>query len=100
MKEHYTLECAPRSRTTALDSNIFRLRRGCHWNRLPQKIPDDSFVLRTFVRGKAAGVFVRISATRCREWVLSRPTFSLAYRARRSSSWANRLHCGASCGGP
>ena len=31
-----------------LDGIIFRMRTGCHWNRLPKELGDDSTIHRTF----------------------------------------------------
>ena len=31
-----------------LDGIIFRMRTGCHWNRLPRELGDDSTIHRTF----------------------------------------------------
>ena len=33
-----------------LDGIIFRMRTGCHWNRLPRELGDDSTIHRTFQR--------------------------------------------------
>ena len=33
-----------------LDGIIFRMRSGCHWNRLPRELGDDSTIHRTFQR--------------------------------------------------
>ena len=34
-----------------LDGIIFRMHSGCHWNRLPRELGDDSTIHRTFQRG-------------------------------------------------
>jgi putative transposase len=46
----------------ALEAILFRLRSGCQWNHLPQDLPDDSSVHRTFQRWIALGVFDRLWA--------------------------------------
>jgi len=46
----------------ALDAILFRLRSGCQWNHLPEELPDDSSVHRTFQRWIQLGVFDRIWA--------------------------------------
>jgi transposase len=54
-----------RRRTDAravLNAVIFRLRSGCQWNRLPQDLPDDSTVHRTFQRWVRLGVLAGIWA--------------------------------------
>jgi transposase len=53
-----------------LDAILFRLRRGCQWNHLPARFPDDSSLHRTFQRWVRAGVFARLGAVliaRCEE---------------------------------
>ena len=45
-----------------LDAVIFRLRTGCQWNHLPEELPDDSTVHRTFQRWVRLGVLERIWA--------------------------------------
>ena len=45
-----------------LDAVIFRLRTGCQWNHLPNELPDDSSVHRTFQRWVKLQVFDRIWA--------------------------------------
>jgi putative transposase len=44
----------------ALDAIIFRMRSGCQWNRLPNELPDDSSVHRTFQRWIEKGVLDEI----------------------------------------
>ena len=39
-----------------LDGIIFRMRTGCHWNRFPEELGDDSAIHRTFQRGVELGV--------------------------------------------
>ena len=39
-----------------LDGIIFRIRTGCHWNRLPKELGDDSTIHRTFQRWVELGV--------------------------------------------
>jgi putative transposase len=46
----------------ALNGIIFRMRSGCHWNRLPKEFGDDSTLHRTFQRWVERGVFVRVWA--------------------------------------
>jgi putative transposase len=46
-----------------LDAILFRLRRGCQWNQLPERFPDDSAVHRTLQRWVRVGVFERLWAT-------------------------------------
>jgi transposase len=46
-----------------LDAIMFRLRTGCQWNQLPERLPDDSSVHRTFQRWVRLGLFERIWAT-------------------------------------
>ncbi len=46
----------------AFDGLIFRLRTGCHWNRLPREYGDDSSVHRTFQRWVERGVIGRLWA--------------------------------------
>ena len=43
-----------------LDGIIFRMRSGCHWNRLPRELGDDSTIHRTFQRWVELGVLERI----------------------------------------
>ena len=43
-----------------LDGIIFRMRTGCHWNRLPRELGDDSTIHRTFQRWVELGVLERI----------------------------------------
>ena len=45
-----------------LDGIIFRMRTGCHWNRLPGELGDDSTIHRTFQRWVRLGVLERIWA--------------------------------------
>ena len=45
-----------------LDAIIFRMRTGCHWNRLPKELGDDSIIHRTFQRWVELGVLERIWA--------------------------------------
>jgi putative transposase len=45
-----------------LDTLIFRLRTGCHWNQLPERLADDSSAHRTMQRWIACGVFDAIWA--------------------------------------
>ena len=54
----------------ALDAILFRRRRGCQWNQLPARFPDDSSLHRTFQRWVRAGVVARLGAVliaRCEE---------------------------------
>ena len=46
-----------------LDGVIFRMRSGCHWNRLPRELGDDSTIHRTFQRWVELGVLERIWAS-------------------------------------
>jgi len=46
----------------ALNAIIFRLRTGVQWNHLPQELPEDSSVHRTFQRWLHRGVFDRLWA--------------------------------------
>ena len=50
-------------RRPVLDAVIFRLRSGCQWNHLPEELPDDSTVHRTFQRWVRLGVLKAIWAT-------------------------------------
>ena len=43
-----------------LDAIIFRMRPGCHWNRLPSHLGDDSTFHRAFQRWVELGVLERI----------------------------------------
>ena len=43
-----------------LNGIIFRLRSGCHWNRLPKELGDDSTIHRTFQRWVGTGVLHRM----------------------------------------
>ena len=43
-----------------LDGIIFRMHAGCHWNRLPRELGDDSTIHRTFQRLVELGVLERI----------------------------------------
>ena len=43
-----------------LDGIIFRMRTGCHWNRLPRELGDDSTIHQTFQRWVELGVLKRI----------------------------------------
>ena len=43
-----------------LDAIIFRMRTGCHWNRLPSHLGDDSTIHRAFQRWVELGVLERI----------------------------------------
>lgn len=45
-----------------LDGIIFRMRSGCHWNRLPRELGDDSTIHRTFQRWVELGVLERVWA--------------------------------------
>ena len=45
-----------------LDGIIFRMRTGCHWNRLPRELGDHSTIHRTFQRWVELGVLERIWA--------------------------------------
>ena len=45
-----------------LDGIIFRMRTGCHWNRLPGELGDDSTIHSTFQRWVRLGVLERIWA--------------------------------------
>ena len=45
-----------------MDGIIFRMRSGCHWNRLPRELGDDSTIHRTFQRWVELGVLERIWA--------------------------------------
>ena len=45
-----------------LDGIIFRMRTGCHWNRLPKELGDDSTIHRTFQRCVELGLLERIWA--------------------------------------
>ena len=45
-----------------LDGIIFRMRTGCHWNRLPQELGDGSTIHRTFQGWVELGVLERIWA--------------------------------------
>lgn len=47
----------------ALTAILFRLRSGCQWNHLPQELPDDSSVHRTFQRWVRLGLFDRLWAS-------------------------------------
>ena len=47
---------------TILDGIIFRMRSGCHWNRLPRELGDASTIHRTFQRWAELGVLERIWA--------------------------------------
>jgi transposase len=38
---------------------VFRMRRGCQWNQLAERFPDDSSGHRTFQRGVRLGLFQR-----------------------------------------
>ena len=68
--ERVLAECDPPARfgprrvdqRAAFDGLIFRLRSGCHWNRLPREYGDDSSVHRTFQRWVRRGVLVRLWA--------------------------------------
>ena len=46
-----------------LNGIIFRMRSGCQWNHLPEELPDDSTVHRTFQRWVRLGVLKAIWAT-------------------------------------
>ena len=46
-----------------LDGIIFRMRSGCHWNRLPQELGDDSTIHRTFQRWMELGLLGRLAAS-------------------------------------
>jgi transposase len=46
----------------ALNANIYRLRTGCQWNRLPASFPSDSSVHRTLQRWVRRGVLDRVWA--------------------------------------
>lgn len=53
-----------------LNGIIHRMRSGCHWNRLPKDLGDDSTIHRTFQRWEACDLFPRIWAviqSRCDE---------------------------------
>ena len=73
--ERVLAECDPPARfgpervdqRAAFDGLIFRLRTGCHWNRLPREYGDDSSVHRTFQRWVARGVLVRLWAELVRD---------------------------------
>ena len=73
--ERVLAECDPPARfgpervdqRAAFDGLIFRLRTGCHWNRLPRVYGDDSSVHRTFQRWVARGVLVRLWAELVRD---------------------------------
>lgn len=41
---------------------IFRMRTGCHWNKMPKELGDDSTIHRTFQRWQQLGVFEEIWA--------------------------------------
>ena len=43
-----------------LNGIIFRMRTGCHWNRLPRELGDDRTIHRTFQRWVELGVLERI----------------------------------------
>ena len=45
-----------------LDGIIFRMRTGCHWNRLPRELGGNSTILRTFQRWVDLGGVERIWA--------------------------------------
>ena len=51
-----------------LDGIIFRMRTGCHWDRLPRELGDDSTIHRTFQRWVVLGVLERTLAwlSKCR----------------------------------
>ena len=56
-------KCAGRKRVhprRILDGIIFRMRTGCHWNRLPRHLGDDSTIHRAFHRWVELGVLERI----------------------------------------
>ena len=73
--ERVLAECDPPARfgparvdqRKAFDGLIFRLRSGCHWNRLPREYGDDSSVHRTFQRWLSRGVLVRLWAELVRD---------------------------------
>ena len=73
--ERVLAECDPPARfgparvdqRKAFDGLIFRLRTGCHWNRLPREYGDDSSVHRTFQRWVARGVLGRLWAELVRD---------------------------------
>jgi transposase len=50
-----------------LDAIIFRLRTGCQWNHLPQELPADSTVHRTFPGWVRLGVLEQIWAVLVQE---------------------------------
>ena len=43
-----------------LNAMIFRMRTGCHWNKLPAYLGDDSTIHRTLQRWERVGLFGRI----------------------------------------
>jgi putative transposase len=43
-----------------VDTLIYRMRTGCHWNHLPRELADDSSAHRTLQRWRKAGVFTAI----------------------------------------
>lgn len=50
-----------------LDTLVYRMRTGCHWNHLPSELADDSSAHRTLQRWQKAGVFAAIWAELLRE---------------------------------
>ena len=50
-----------------LDGIIFRMHTGCHWNRLPRELGDDSTIHRTFQRWVELGLLERIWAVLVKE---------------------------------
>ncbi len=45
-----------------LNAMIFRMRTGCHWNKLPAYLGDDSTIHRAFQRWVRLGVFAQVWA--------------------------------------
>jgi putative transposase len=51
-----------------LNGIIFRLRTGCHWNKLPKEFGDDSTIHRWYQRWSRNGVLSRVLSELHGEW--------------------------------
>jgi putative transposase len=53
---------------SVLNGIIYRLRTGCHWNKLPKEFGDDSTIHRWYQRWNKNGVMSRVLSELRGEW--------------------------------
>lgn len=82
-----------------LNGIIYRLRTGCHWNKLPREFGDDSTIHRWYQRWSKNSVLSRVMAELRGEWQGSaaagkaQEDFSLGHESMEPESAFERVSC-------